>query len=282
MSIPKKIHYCWFGGQKMPMILQNCIQTWKKTMPDYQIICWNEDNFIINDSIPFVKEAYQAKAWAFVADYARLEILYKHGGIYFDTDVIAIKPFDDFLGNDFFSGIEYHKRIIDVDKTWENLNDDGTKKYQADKRISGIGILCAIMGAAAGHMFINDCIDFYNNQRFILPDGGYNKMINMEVLAKLAYEKYGFRYKNALQKCEYGNMIFYPSKVLAGEVEEFRTDSYALHYCELSWTEKNLRNWLWRKLRMCNLARIIYGKKPCKKPKQIIKEVLGKNKKTIA
>ena len=84
--ITKTIHYCWFGRGELPEKAKQCIESWKKFCPDYEIKEWNEDNFDMN-SCAYVKEAYEAKKWAFVSDYARFEILYKYGGLYFDTDV---------------------------------------------------------------------------------------------------------------------------------------------------------------------------------------------------
>ena len=84
--IPKIIHYCWFGRGKLPRLAIHCISSWKKYCPDYQIIEWNEDNFNI-ETIPYVKEAYDKKKFAFVSDVARLFALSKHGGFYMDVDV---------------------------------------------------------------------------------------------------------------------------------------------------------------------------------------------------
>ena len=70
-----------------------CIASWKKFLPDYEIKEWNESNFDVN-MIPYVKEAYQVKKYAFVSDFARFYILYKYGGLYFDTDVEIVKPLD--------------------------------------------------------------------------------------------------------------------------------------------------------------------------------------------
>ena len=89
--IPKKIHYCWFGGNPLSEGAKKYIETWKKYCPDYEIIEWNENNFDVTQN-QYCKEAYEAKKWAFVSDYARFWILYKYGGIYFDTDVEVIKP----------------------------------------------------------------------------------------------------------------------------------------------------------------------------------------------
>ena len=94
--IPKIIHYCWFGGNELSELAERCIESWKRYCPDYKIIEWNESNFDL-DCSDFVKEAYQAKKWAFVSDYARLKIIYDHGGIYLDTDVEVIKPLFSYI-----------------------------------------------------------------------------------------------------------------------------------------------------------------------------------------
>lgn len=106
--IPKIIHYCWFGRGPMPELALKCIDSWHKYMPDYQYKLWNEDNFDIN-SVPYVKEAYEARKFAFVTDYVRLYALYKEGGIYMDTDVEVLKPYDDLLLLSGFIGFEGSK-----------------------------------------------------------------------------------------------------------------------------------------------------------------------------
>ena len=108
--IPKIIHYCWFGGNPIPEKDKKCIESWKKFCPDYEIIEWNENNFDIN-CCQYVKEAYEAKKWAFVSDFARLWIIYNYGGIYFDTDVELLKNIDIFLNYDGFFGFENNIHI---------------------------------------------------------------------------------------------------------------------------------------------------------------------------
>ena len=93
MSIPKVIHYCWFGKGEMPPLTKKCLKSWKKYCPDYKIICWNEENFDVSQN-RYMCEAYEAKKWAFVSDYARLKIIYDQGGIYLDTDVELFKSLD--------------------------------------------------------------------------------------------------------------------------------------------------------------------------------------------
>ena len=105
--IPKIIHYCWFGRGQLDAKALKCIESWKKYFPDYEIIQWNEDNFDIS-SCDFMFKAYADKKWAFVSDVARLMIIYEHGGIYFDTDVEVIRPYDDIVTSDAdgFIGLE--------------------------------------------------------------------------------------------------------------------------------------------------------------------------------
>lgn len=96
--IPKKIHYCWFGGKPLPREVRKCIESWEKYCPQYKIIQWNESNFNIKCN-KFVEQAYKQKAWPFVSDYARLQIVYNEGGIYMDTDVELLKNLDFLLDN---------------------------------------------------------------------------------------------------------------------------------------------------------------------------------------
>ena len=108
--IPKIIHYCWFGRKKKPQDVINNIRNWQIVMPDYQIKEWNEDNFDLN-SMTFTKEAYLVKKYAYVSDVVRLYALMTEGGIYLDTDVRALKPFDSYLHHSSFIGLEATSRL---------------------------------------------------------------------------------------------------------------------------------------------------------------------------
>ena len=103
--IPKVVHYCWFGGNQLPDDAKKCIESWRKFFPEYEIKEWNECNFDVN-CCDYVKEAYAAKKWAFVSDYARFWILYHEGGLYFDTDVEVIKDMSDIIAKGAFMGCE--------------------------------------------------------------------------------------------------------------------------------------------------------------------------------
>ena len=108
--IPKVIHYCWFGGRPIPRRLQKCIDSWKRWMPDARVVRWDESNYDVN-SVPYVAAAYQAKKWAFVADYARLDIIFREGGIYLDTDVELLKPLDPLLHDKAFCARENREQV---------------------------------------------------------------------------------------------------------------------------------------------------------------------------
>lgn len=109
--IPHKIHYCWFGYNKKPKLIQKCIASWKKYLPDWEIIEWNESNYDITGN-EYMEEAYRSKKWAFVVDFARFDILNRYGGIFLDTDVELLKAIPEkILSYEAFTGFESDKTV---------------------------------------------------------------------------------------------------------------------------------------------------------------------------
>jgi len=108
--IPKVIHYCWFGGRPIPLRIRKCIDSWMRCMPGARIVRWDESNYDVN-VIPYVAAAYRAKKWAFVSDYARLDIIFREGGIYLDTDVELLKPLDSLLHDKAFCARENRQQV---------------------------------------------------------------------------------------------------------------------------------------------------------------------------
>ena len=149
ISIPKIIHYCWFGRNKKPALIRKCIRSWKKYCPDYQFIEWNEDNFDI-DSLPYCRQAYDAKKWAFVTDYVRLKVVYEHGGIYMDTDVELVKPLDDYLHYPCFMGFQHESYvntglIFGAEKNHGFVAENADVYHEADfqkQLLAGKPIIC--------------------------------------------------------------------------------------------------------------------------------------------
>ncbi|MBY0145892.1 glycosyltransferase family 32 protein [Neobacillus niacini] len=206
--IPKKIHYCWFGGKEKPGIVNKCIDSWRKNLPNYEIIEWNEGNFNI-DANPFVKEAYDSGKYAFVSDYVRVYALYHYGGIYLDTDVEVFRSFDDFLHHPSFWGFEQ-----------ENF------------------IATSTIGAKKENHLIKEFLDSYNNKNFIKNDGTFNQLTNVAIITKLLKDK-GLLLNGQYQKI---NQIgaFYPQTYFSPydyiNCQTFISDkTYAIHHFYKSW-----------------------------------------------
>lgn len=183
--IPKIIHCCWFGGKPIPDSVQRYIETWKKYNPEYELRIWTEKNFDYTEN-RYMKEAYESKKWAFVTDYARLKVLYDYGGIYMDTDVEVLKPFDSLLEHKAFSGFEGPNRI-----------PTGT------------------MGAEKGNRWIELLLRDYEDRAFINPDGTFDLTTNVKLITDTTKNNYPIRLNNTYQ--DLGDVVFYPFDVLCAK-----------------------------------------------------------------
>lgn len=143
--IPKIIHFCWLSNDNYPEKIQKCIDSWKKYLPDYELVHWNFERFPRGTS-KWVDQAFDSHKYAFAADYLRLYALYHYGGIYLDSDVEVLKTFDDLLDLPYFIG----------------------------KEPSPTGVEAAIIGAEKGNQLIKDMLDSYDGKNFLQPDGGYD------------------------------------------------------------------------------------------------------------
>ena len=216
-KIPKTIHYCWFGKNKMPKNILECLDTWEKILPEYKKVCWNEDNFDIHSN-KFVEEAYNAKKWAFVADYVRLYALYHHGGIYLDTDVKVLKPLDSFLNHKVFASYE--------------------NKLQLNFIATGL------IGAIRNHGFFKKWLDYYEDKHFILPPGEYDLTTNVCIITNIAEKEYSFKGNGKYQVFD-DDIHIYPFDFFScynGEQDygfkntcEITDNTYAVHLFASSW-----------------------------------------------
>ena len=183
--IPKIIHYIWFGGRPLPELAIKCIESWKRYMPEYEIRCWDESNFDVN-RVPYTREAADAKKWAFVSDYARFWILYRYGGVYFDTDVELVKPMNDIIDTGAYMGIECGN---------------------PDKGISvnpGLG-----MAIEPQRKFIMDILEIYDKTHFDARLIGTGKIKTIvHYTTEYLYSK-GLENKNELQRVD--NILIYPN-----------------------------------------------------------------------
>ncbi len=213
--IPKIIHYCWFGGNQLPEIAVKCIDSWKKFFPDYEIKEWNESNFDVN-SIPYIKEAYKAKKYAFVSDYARFWILYKYGGLYFDTDVEVVKNMDVIIQRGPFMGCE---------------ND-------AINGATTIGVNPGLgLGVNPGLGLYKEILEYYSGLSFINKNGSYNQMTVVEHVTELLI-KHGLKSIDGIQECAgiyiYPKEFFCPLDYRTGELK-ITENTYTIHHYMASW-----------------------------------------------
>lgn len=205
--IPKIIHYCWFGREEKSKLAKKCIESWKKYCPDYEIIEWNEDNFDI-DTNPYTKMCYEGKKYAFLADYLRLVVLEKHGGLYFDTDVEVVKPFDDLLSYRAFFGFE----------TNEYVN-------------TGEGF-----GAEAHHPIVQQMLQEY--EKFLDGQHGVKgcPLLNTEALLRFGLKQNGQRQEIAsavIFPSDYFNPYDDPTGVLTKT-----ENTYSIHWYGKSWMSR--------------------------------------------
>lgn len=214
--IPKVIHYCWFGRAPLPESAQKCIASWRKFLPDYEIIEWNEDNYDVS-KIAYMTEAYAVKKYAFVSDYARFDILYQHGGLYFDTDVEVIKPFDDIVAHGPFMGCE-----IDA------------KKGNSIAVSPGLGL-----GVSPGLDLYKEILNDYANLHYTV-DGQIveNKTVVAHTMNVLF--KHGLKNVPGIQKVAgitiYPQRYFNPLNDNTGKLI-VTPDTYSIHWFSKTWCD---------------------------------------------
>lgn len=207
-KIPKKIHYCWFGGNLFPPNVIKCINSWKKYCPDYEIIQWDESNYNV-DKNQYMHEAYKNEKWGFVPDYARLDIIYEHGGIYMDTDVELIRPIDDLLQYEAFAGLE-----------------------SAGIVAFGLGF-----GAEKGNHLIKEMLEVYDKILFYHEDGTLN-LTPSPIFQTNILKKHGLKDVNENQVVEkmhiFATEYFCPIEFSTNILQKTK-NTYSIHHFTASW-----------------------------------------------
>ena len=215
--IPKLIHLCWLSGDPYPHKIQKCLDSWKKHLPDYEVMLWDCNQFDLKSSL-WVEQAFATKKYAFAADYIRMYALYHYGGIYLDSDVEVLKSFDEFLKLPYFVGAE----------------NAGT-------------IEAAIIGAEKGCDWVKACLDYYQNRKFVKEDGQMDIRMLPEIMnetiqkLKPVYnlpsgsrinelEKIDMQTKVCVLPCEY-----FSPKVFDSRQVILTPYTYAIHHYQNSW-----------------------------------------------
>lgn len=225
MVIPKKIHWCWLSGDPLPKKLQNCVDSWYKHMPDYEIILWDMERIqVLLDTVPFVQQAVETKNWAFASDYIRWYALYTEGGIYLDSDVIVKKRFDTFLKHRAFTA-EFFNKIF-------NVPNRPSVDYVVEAEM---------IGAEKGHPLMKKCLDFYKNQNFSKSDGKHVDVGIAPVVLTKAIMAFGYTGKHmpkGFKLLDEGIAVYSePYLTWTGGKRSFR-HTHAIHFSNGSWGGK--------------------------------------------
>lgn len=221
--IPKIIHFCWLSGDEFPQEIQKCIDSWKKHLPDYEFWLWDRKRFNI-DEVPWVKEAFENKKYAFAADYIRLYALYNYGGIYLDSDVLVYKSFDSILHLPYFIGEDY------------------TGYFEP-----------AIIGSEKQMPWIKELLNHYTNRHFIKENGSYDMTPLPVILHNTFKDSYKFyRTKGKSYSIIPNTLFVFPKNYFNSRdsVGAIKTkDSFCSHNYSGSWvnTSKSFKEMIKKK-----------------------------------
>ena len=217
MTIPKIIHYCWFGESQKPRLVKQCMSSWNRHLSSYKFIEWNEENFDVS-LLPYTKSAYANKKYAFVSDVARVQALAEFGGIYLDTDVEVFKSFDPILNHQCVLGFEEHN--------W---------------------IATSFMACEKGHDLFTQFASLYENLQFIYSDGSQDPGTNVTKVTNILKE-FGLK-RNGLRQTLKNGVTILPQEYFSpydySNCVSLRTEnSFCEHKFDMSWSGGKL---VWRK-----------------------------------
>ncbi|MCX2583707.1 glycosyltransferase family 32 protein [Pedobacter sp. MR22-3] len=228
--IPKIIHYCWFGKGEMPDLVLQCIASWNRYLPEYEIMVWNEENFDVS-LYQYSKEAYHERKFAFVSDVCRLYALKTVGGIYLDTDVEFLRPLDDAM-----------------------LRDVAFTGFEGNFLLSS-----AIMGSMKEGQWVNELLSYYHNRSFYLANGALDLNPNTESITAFMKEKKSLKTDNTLQILS-NYCTIYPSDYFSPK--SWKTlkinitgNTYSIHHFAASWLQHSNYSTLGK------LANLLLGKR---------------------
>ena len=238
MSIPKVIHYCWFGGNPLPKSAEKCIKSWQKYCPDYEIKRWDESNFDVNCN-PYCKFAFENKKWAFLTDYIRLKVVYDNGGVYLDTDVELLKPLDDLIKDGAYMGLQNETEVA-----------------------TGLGF-----AGEKEHPFIGENMRYYEN----LTD--FSQLRSCPIITTELLIPYGLKEDTGkIQKV--AGLNIYPPEYLCPKNErtglsEKTKNTHSIHHFDASWFEKSWKEGQKKRWRKEKIIYIIHL------PNKILMTILG-------
>lgn len=214
-TVPRVLHYCWFGGAPLPEKAEATIMRWRELMPEYRIVRWDESNFDVNEC-RFARDAYVAKKWAFVSDYARFKVVYSHGGTYMDIGSELLKSIDPLVEETGFTA-----------RDWESLSVN-----------PGL-----VLSAKAHCPLLREVLEIYRSLEFeetfeFLHSHTVNQVFG------LVLERYGYKPGEDVM-WEHGGFRVYPSEYFCPKLDfgGFRCtgNTYSTHTSSASWTSAGER-----------------------------------------
>ena len=226
--IPKIIHYVWMGNNSLTPLAEECLASWKAMMPDWTIMRWDESNFDIAAAPLYVRQAYEARKFAFVSDYVRLWVLEQYGGVYVDTDVKVLKSYEPLLNDTAFIGLEESK-----------VHLPGT----------------CVMGCEPHCQWVKDMLALYDGISFVRPDGSLDLTTNVERLGQRMKSEGMNELKSERDKPwkrvqyikEWGLKVYthdYFSPITSTRVMRKTKNTYSIHYFAESWRDgQKKRGW---------------------------------------
>lgn len=212
--IPRILHYVWIGGAPYPPLVEQCLASWHRFMPDWEYREWNEQTIaaamgvgsfdeVVAKWPPYVREALEARKFAFVSDYVRLWALEREGGVYMDVDFEVYRSFDPLLNHHFFAGYEGSKRNP---------------------------VMMGVIASESHAVWTFEMLHSYDNRPFLLPDGSFDMTPNTGYFSDMLEAK-GF-----IPDGKEKDVIF------SGNTEP-ALHVYPVHYfCPVLTTGENLRN----------------------------------------
>lgn len=211
--IPKKIHYCWLSNDEMPKKIRQCIESWHKYLPDYEIIRWDLERFPLDKNI-WVKQAFERKKYAFAADYIRLYALSSEGGIYLDSDVEVLKPFDDLLMLPYFVCKENSPQLVEA----------------------------ATIGAEANTIWVNECLEYYNGKEFIDSNGNNRVKVLPKVIEEVISKNFKINFIKNISEFNFENQVvnlftndYFSPKSYINKKIKITDNSYSIHHFAGTW-----------------------------------------------
>lgn len=206
--IPKIIHHIWITG---PFKYRDFRLSWMWHNPTYDFRFTTFDNLELTMDMDAIKILSNSKVFFLLkVELLKWYILYKYGGIYADTDMECLKPFNELLRVSSFAGIE---------------SPDGN-------------IGNAIMGAMPGNKNV------YNIYRFIVNTINSDLKLCNKRPVRMCGERAAF-IQACLHQFEviHPRGMFYPFDIV--ELDK-RNDTFPDAYTKHHWTGKSEDGWIER------------------------------------